>query len=246
MKRIRVLIVEDEPIIAADLEDRLDEMGYEVANLCDSGEAALSVLKETAVDLILMDVQLAGALDGIETAQKISEKQTIPIIFLTSNADDETFSRAKTTNPAAFLSKPFRGKDLKHAIELAITRAARPLQEETAASKENDAFLFTDRIFVKSKDRMIRIFFSDILWFEADDYYCKLITRDKEHLIGQTLKQMEVALAGSPVFMRVHRSFMINLAHVEEIGDLYVTIHKKQIPLNKTSREAITAHLQKI
>jgi DNA-binding LytR/AlgR family response regulator len=246
MNKIRVLIVEDEPIIAADLEDRLTEMGYEVAYQCGSGEEALQFLQTNPADLVLMDIQLEGRLDGIEAAGMMSKKQSIPVIFLTSNADDQTFSRAKTTNPAAFLTKPFRGKDLKHAIELAISRAA--LTETVSENKgeSNNAFLFNDRLFIKVKDRMVRMFFSDILWFEADDYYCKLITRDKEILIGQTLKQMGEALSGIPQFMRVHRSYIINLSQIEEIGDLFVTIHKKQIPLNKISKEDITTRLQKI
>ncbi len=126
MKKIRVLIVEDEPIIAADLEDRLIAMGYEVADQCSSGEEALRLLQRENADLILMDIQLDGALDGIETAQKILEKNLLPIIYLTSNTDDATFARAKSTHPAAFLTKPFRGKDLQHAIELAITTCETP------------------------------------------------------------------------------------------------------------------------
>ena len=246
MKKTRVLIVEDEPIIAADLEDRLVELGYDVVPTCDSGEAVLAFLKEEKVDLVLMDIQLAGNLDGIETAQKILETQRLPILFLTSNVDDATFNRAKATQPVAFLSKPFRGKDLKHAIDLAISRAV-PTTSAPAASAENaPAYLFNDRLFVKVKDRMIRLFLADILWLEADDYYCKLVTKDKEYLITQTLKQMGGSLSGIPEFMRVHRSFIVNLSHVEEIGDLFVSIRKKQIPLNKSSKDEITARLQKI
>jgi DNA-binding LytR/AlgR family response regulator len=93
---------------------------------------------------------------------------------------------------------------------------------------------------------MIRIFLSDILWLEADDYYCKLVTKEKEYLITQPLKQMGESLSGIPEFMRIHRSFIVNLGHVEEIGDLFVLIHKKQIPLNKSSKDEITARLQRI
>ncbi|MEI6410400.1 MAG: response regulator [Bacteroidota bacterium] len=243
MKKTRVLIVEDEPIIAADLEDRLGDMGYEVAHHCSAGEEALDFLAQSSVDLVLMDIQLEGAMDGIETARKILEKQLIPVIYLTSNADDATFAKAKNTQPAAFLTKPFRGKDLQHAIELAIIRAAPKRELE---SESGGAYLFKDRLFVKVKDRMIRIFLADILWLEADDYYCKLITSEKEFLITQPLKQMGEALSGAPEFMRVHRSYIVNLSHVEEIGDLFVSIHKKQIPLNKASKDDITTRLQQI
>lgn len=243
MKKTRVLIVEDEPIIAADLEDRLCDMGYEVAFQCSAGEEALQFLEQSSVDLVLMDVSLGGVLDGIETAQKILEKCHIPLIYLTSNADDATFAKAKNTQPAAFLTKPFRGKDLQHAIELAVTRAM-PKQEP--GSDNHGAYLFKDRLFVRVKDRMIRIFLADILWLEADDYYCKLITKEKEFLITQPLKQMGESLAGTPEFMRVHRSFIVNLSHVEEIGDLFVSVNKRQIPLNKSAKDDMTTRLQQI
>lgn len=246
MKKTRVLIVEDEPIIAADLEDRLSEMGYEVPQQLHSGEAALEFLHQEKVDLILMDIQLEGKLDGIETARLILEKQQIPIIYLTSNTEQATFSRAKSTRPAAFLTKPFRGKDLQHAIELAITSSANSSLQPDSTQSTPSAHLFNDRLFIKVKDRMVRILFVDILWLEADDYYCKLVTREKEFLITQPLKQMDESLSAIPEFMRIHRSYIVNLSHVEEIGDVFVTIQKKQIPLNKSSKEELTTRLQKI
>ncbi|MCC6412125.1 MAG: response regulator [Saprospiraceae bacterium] len=246
MKKIRVLIVEDEPIIAADLEDRLTEMGFEIVGQSASGEQALLLFEKGNLDLVLMDIQLEGALDGIQTAQKMLAKQPLPIIYLTSNADDATFNRAKNTLPAAFLTKPFRGKDLQHAIELAISRGTPTQQPTTSNDEKSDTYLFNDRLFIKVKDRMLRLFLNEILWLEADDYYCKLVTREKEFLITQTLKQMGESLSGIPEFLRVHRSYIVNLSHVEEIGDLFVLIHKKQIPLNKSSKEELTVRLKKI
>lgn len=242
MKTIRVLLVEDEPIIAADLADRLADMGYEVTQQCSSGEDALAYFQQNEIDIVLMDITLEGALDGVDTALKMLAQRVLPIIYLTSNSDDLTFNRAKNTLPAAFLTKPFRGKDLRNAIELALVRAT-PADDKT---KNREAFLFKDRLFLKVKDRMIRMFLSDILWLEADDYYCKLVTREKEFLITQPLKQMEEALAAMPDFMRIHRSFIVNMSHVEEIGDTYVSIHKKHIPLNKSAKEELAARLQKI
>ena len=246
MKKLRVLIVEDEPIIAADLADRLTEMGYEVAQQFSSGEEALSFVHQNEVDLVLMDIKLEGILDGIETAQKLQERHPHPIIYLSSNTDAPTFTRAKSTLPAAFLTKPFRGKDLQHAIELAVARATPATQPKDVSAEKNNAYLFKDRLFIKVKDRMVRIFLRDILWLEADDYYCKLVTQEREFLITQPLKQMGESFSGIPEFMRVHRSYIVNLSQIEEIGDLFVLINKKQIPLNKTSKDEITACLQRI
>jgi DNA-binding LytR/AlgR family response regulator len=244
MKNNKVLIVEDEPIIAADLEDRLIEMGCHVLPACSSGEAALLTFAETKVDLVLMDIQLGGKLDGIETAKQMLALAPVTLIYLTSNADETHFERARPTLPAAFLSKPFRGKDLKYAIELALSRAPKP----PLATPENTqvSHILNDRLFVKVKDRSVRIFLSDILWVEADNYYCKIVTSQDAHLIGQTLKQIEAILLELPEFMRVHRSFLVNLTKIEAIGDGGVFIQKKQIPISKNAREALNIKLQRI
>lgn len=246
MKKIRVLIVEDEPIIAADLADRLGDMGYEVVQECSSGSEVLAFFQNEEADLVIMDIKIDGPMDGIETAQKLLEIRSLPLIYLTSNTDESTFARAKSTAPAAFLTKPFRGKDLKHAIELAITRSTHKPVADSPANEHSDAHIFKDRLFIKVKDRMVRIFLSEILWLEADDYYCKLVTQQKEFLITQPLKQMGESLSAIPEFMRIHRSYIVNLSHVEEIGDVFVIIQKKQIPLNKSSKEELTTRLQKI
>ena len=246
MQAIRILIVEDDPIIAADLEDRLSEMGYASLGPVASGEEALTFFPDNRPDLVIMDIQLAGALDGIETTRRIREKHALPIIFLTSNSDEATFAQAKSVRPQAFISKPFRGKDLRHAIELAISQSAKAQAAPDAVAPEANAYLLHDRLFLKLNERMVRLFLRDILWVEADDYYCKIVTRERELLVGQTLKKFSEALSGVPDLMRVHRSYVVNLTHIEEIGDAYLYINKRQIPVSKTSKEELMARFHKV
>lgn len=248
MDPIRILIVEDEPVIAADLADRLAEMGYHVAGQYGSGEAALHNLGQDAPDLVLMDIQLGGVLDGIETTRRIVEAQPVPVIFLTSNSDEATFTRAKSTHPAAFLSKPFRGKDLRHAIELAVqTNTLQSLAPAAAITgNAGNASFFHDRIFIKSRDSLVRIFIKDILWAAAEDYYCTVVTADKKFLLGQTLKQLSEALAHDPTLMRVHRSYLVNLSHVEAIEDMNLLIGKHKIPVNKAAKDEIISRFQRL
>lgn len=248
METVRILIVEDEPIVAADLADRLTEMGYFVAGQYDSGEAALTHIGADAPDLVLMDIQLSGRLDGIETAGKIIESHPVPLIFLTSNTDEATFARAKSTMPAAFLGKPFRGKDLRHAIELAVQTNTLQSPAPAAAISGNagNASFFHDRIFIKSRDSLVRIFIKDILWAAAEDYYCMVVTADKKFLLGQTLKQLSEALAHEPTLMRVHRSYLVNLSHVEAIEDMSLLIGKYKIPVNKAAKDEIISRFQRL
>lgn len=248
MDNIQILIVEDDPIIGTDLEDRLTEMGYQVIGLFESGEEAYQKVKDSSPDLIIMDVQLSGQWDGIETVQQIFTLIEVPVIFLTSNTDESTFSKAKNTFPAAFLAKPYRGRDLKYAIELALKQfsdvnTSCPFSQNQAPSKPNS---LNDRIFVKVKDRMEPLFYEDILWVEADDYYCKVYTKTQEIQISQTLGKFSEALANFPEFLRVHRSYIINLKQVDQIGDAHLYIGKQSIPVSKSIKEEIMSRLRKI
>ena len=233
MSDVRILIVEDEPIIAADLEDCLQSMGYTILASFPSGEEALAFIGQEGIpDLILMDVQLEGELNGIETARRILQQHRIPIIYLTSNTDAATFSQAKATLPQAFIGKPFRGRDLQHSIELAIDRFMEnpaPTPVSTSASATP-----TDRIFVKDKGKLVRIYVEDISYLEADGYYCKLHTTDKFYLLTQTLKKvMENGMLLSH-FLRVHRSYAVNLHQIESISDQYVHLTRQKVPIGKT------------
>ena len=104
----KILIVEDEMIIAADISMQLTKVGYEIIGMCTSGEDAIGFIERNPPEIILMDVILKGEMNGIETAQHIQDHHSIPLIFLTSNHDDATFQQALQTNPYAFIAKPFQ------------------------------------------------------------------------------------------------------------------------------------------
>lgn len=243
MEKIHILVVEDDPIIAADLKDRLEELDYAVMGPVASGEGALEEVKGSPQpDLVLMDIQLEGAWDGIETAAQIRKHKKVPLIFLTSNSDSRTFSRAKAVDPQAFLSKPFRSRDLIHAIELAIRQSA---VQNTPSEDPDNTFVLEDRLFIKAKDRMLRVFFRDILWVEADDYYCKVKTAQREFLVTKTLKKFGEELLQRPEFVRAHRSYLVNLLHIEEIGELHLYIDGHKIPTAKEAREELLSKLRR-
>jgi signal transduction histidine kinase len=126
-KLSRILIVEDEGIVAYDLANTLQTMGYLVVAVVDSAEDAIESARELRPDLVLMDVRLTGAMDGIDAAERIRQTRDIPIIYLTAHSDRETTRRAKTTQPFGYLVKPFKPPELRCAIEIAIHK------HETAA-----------------------------------------------------------------------------------------------------------------
>ncbi len=131
MNRKRLLIVEDESIVAMALEQRLLDMGHEVVGVVDSGTEAIAAAVRTHPDLILMDIQLKEDMDGIEAARQIRSRLNIPVIYLTAHADETTISRAKITEPFGYITKPINDRDLRVNIEIALYKhqTERALQE---------------------------------------------------------------------------------------------------------------------
>jgi signal transduction histidine kinase len=128
----KVLIVEDESIVALDLQYRLESLGYQVVAIADSGEEAMEKTAELAPDLVLMDIQLTGEMDGMETAIQIRDRWNVPAIYITAYTDEETVARAKVTRPLGYLVKPFDDRELHTIIEIALYRH----RAEVAESKE--------------------------------------------------------------------------------------------------------------
>lgn len=122
MSKVSILIVEDDDIITKVIDWRLNNLGYSVCGKASTGIDALNFLSEQTPDLILMDINIKGGMDGIETAKKIKEKYTIPFVYITSHSDGPTLERAKETKPDGFIIKPFDDNDLRVAIELALKR----------------------------------------------------------------------------------------------------------------------------
>jgi response regulator RpfG family c-di-GMP phosphodiesterase len=120
MDKSKIMVVEDERIVARDLARQLTDLGYNVVATAYSGEEAVEKVKELHPDLVLMDIVLAGKMDGIEAAEKITALSGAPVVYLTSYADDKTFGRAKLTGPSGYILKPVEKRQLHVAIELAL------------------------------------------------------------------------------------------------------------------------------
>ena len=122
--KAKLLIVEDEAFIALEIKTRLQKMGYDVCGVVSHGEDAILQAEAMRPDLVLMDIRLKGSMSGVEAAMLIRKKTRIPIVYLTSHADEETLERAKWTDPYGFLLKPFQEKDLRIGIEIALHKHA--------------------------------------------------------------------------------------------------------------------------
>ena len=119
---IRVFVVDDEALIAMDLRERLIALGYEVCGTTASGEAAVQRIADLRPDIVLMDVKLAGPMDGIEAAQQLCERYDVPVVFLTAYSDSQLVNRAMKANCYGFLSKPLKEGQLHATLKLALAR----------------------------------------------------------------------------------------------------------------------------
>lgn len=141
MEKTKVVIVEDEQVIAIHLSDLLEEKGYEVTEIFISGEDVIDYLKKTEAypDVVLMDIRLQGKLDGVETVLKMkSEGVAVPIIYITSNTDKDYINKAKETRPIAFLKKPFDSEQLTATLEVSMHRSTEQLKEIGTLLRSNE------------------------------------------------------------------------------------------------------------
>jgi len=230
----KIVIVEDEPIIASDIEMTLEEIGYEVVGIEEDAESALKSIKKNTPDLVLLDINLEGDIDGIMLAKDINTQFGIPFVFLTSNTDNLTINRVKRTKPAGFIVKPFSEKDLKSSIEIALFQK----NENTTTKKETKYF------FVKDFQEYVKISIEDLMFIKAEDNYSRLFTNKSSFILSQTLKKMEAKLPESK-FIRIHRSFIVNLNFIDKYKEGAIYIGKHKLPIGRSYQEAFFKKIQK-
>ena len=134
MSEARIMIVEDERIVAEDIKESLENMGYAVTPLARSGEMAIKMVEKYRPDLVLMDIVLKGKMDGIETAKQFRSRFDIPVVYLSAYSGDKIFERAKLTEPFGYVIKPFREKELQVNIEMGLYK--HKMEKELKDSKE--------------------------------------------------------------------------------------------------------------
>ncbi len=138
MELTKILVVEDEGIVAADIENSLLDLGYAVSAITNSGERAIEKARELLPDLVLMDVMLMGKLDGIDAGEHIRTHFDIPVVYLTAYSDRVTLQRAKLTEPFGYILKPFEARELAPAIEIALYRHQLEVAMRRVLDKEKE------------------------------------------------------------------------------------------------------------
>lgn len=228
MNKGKILIVEDDAIIADCIAADLEELEYEVTCICDSFETSMDSIKKQLPDLVLLDINLKGNLDGIDLAYQFN-KQEIPFIFLTSQVDVKTIDKAKLVYPLGYITKPFTKADLQTNIEIALFKTNAENQDSKKASANSDFY------FVKDKNSYIKLKFDSILYAEACDSYTIIYTVNGKHMVSQTLKVIEEKFSKHN-FYRVHRTYLVNLKLIDKIQPKSLMIGNVEIPISDNHR----------
>lgn len=244
---VRILAVEDDPIQQASLALTLEEMGYACAGLASEADEALRQFQACDPDVVLLDIHLQGDTDGIALGHQLNRLRPTPLIYLTSYDDEATFARARLTQPAAYLIKPVKAPSLQTSLESALRQVAEPAAEAEPTAWASD-LLLRDSLFVKVGERLQRLRCADIQWVEtAGNRYCRLVTAERAAHVRRSLTEIQEKLAPHP-FLRVHRSYLINVAYLEVIYESQQTLRVAgaEIPLGETYREAFLAHIRRL
>ncbi|WP_317898713.1 LytR/AlgR family response regulator transcription factor [Aurantibacillus circumpalustris] len=239
--KIKVLIVEDEVLVAEDLADFLRECGFDVSGIAINFEECFLYIDKHQPDIIIMDICLRGKLDGIEIVQILNQTIKIPFMFLTASADPSTITRALPLGPCAFLSKPFNKNDVKIALELGCQKHNKNAIQSSLASPVNT----NHPVFVKDGSHYKRIDINSILYIEAKGSYSEVVTEGKSYTLSYNLNHFSDQIK-NPVFKKIHRSFIVNIDRVEGFDNSSVIINKTILPISRQYHKEIMSLFQKL
>jgi len=215
MSDYKVLIVEDELLVAADIEESLEILGYKVIGSVASGEAAIKKVNEQLPDIILMDIMLKGDLTGIDTANIIRQKYDVPIVYLTANADIGTIEKAKVSLPYGYIIKPFSEKDLQTNIEIARFKFNNDIKLKMESDQYNRFFNHQanndkTHVFIDAEKGLEKLDVDQIFYIESEKESSTIFTNDEDLKTTKCLDELEKSLPPEK-FLRVSADYIVNV-----------------------------------
>jgi len=225
---MNILIVEDEAVVAMDIAQQLEALGYTIDAIADTGEDALMQAHRQMPDLVLMDICLKGKMDGIQTAALLRRIAPTPIIYLTALSDKKTVARARDTEPEAYLLKPFNEQELSIAIELALYKASK--NNLAQIEGKPPFYSLPDRLFVRSGNGFDKLLLCDLLYLEAERAYCKLYCTNRSYVVSNSLAEVLRSWQCNDI-ARIHKSYAVNTKKITRIEEQYVHLDNIPLPL---------------
>lgn len=235
---VKVLIIEDNPLTSQDLKEIILEQGMYVTDVTKNKREALESIRNHKPDILLVDINLKDGDDGIDLVHNIPNKDQFPVIFLTANSDKETVERALKTQPASYLTKPYDDRDVIIAIELAFNNFCKKVIN--TASGPSASF-----VFLKAGNKFEKVNMVDIHYMQAEGSYTKFFTTGKEYTLSGNLNNTSEKI-GHPSFIRIHRSYVVNIDNIKSMDNDYVFIGEANLPISRSYKEEVSKVLRKI
>ena len=230
MNKNKVIIIEDEMVIATSISNKLIKLNYLPFPPCASYREAIELLENESPDIALIDIRIKGQKDGIDLALYIREHYSMPIIFITANSDPITLQKAKLAQPNAYLIKPFTQTDLYTTIEIAILNFELSQGIDTTIKKT---------ILLKQGKAEIKIAINDIYYIESKGNYLNIISANsKQQTIRGTLNDLEKLLP-KEFFHKISRSHIVNFIHASELETERIKVGNYYLKLNEIYRKEI-------
>jgi DNA-binding LytR/AlgR family response regulator len=228
MENLKILIVDDEVLIAEDLKDILTGFGHKVIDLAHSKAEAIKKLDSFKPDVALLDIRMEKEMDGLELGEHINTTRKIPFIYITAHSDMAMIKEIVKTKPAAYITKPFKKSDLFASLNLIA-----------AQKKENEKHLH-----IKDGYEVVIIPFNTILHIEGEGNYVNIFCQTKKVVSRQSLDSIMDQLDAAE-FFRIHRSYIINLSRITKYSKKEVEINGVTIPVSRNIAEEFDALMKK-
>jgi len=232
---LKIYIVEDMAISRASLERMIINNKYQLAGSAAKAETAWKDLQHIEVDLVLLDINLAGDKNGIWLAQQIRAHLHIPFVYLTAYGDQQTVKEVLLTKPNGFLMKPYQEPTLLTTISIAFSNFF-DSQKETISSESGVALHNT--IFIKDKYMRVKLVIKDIYFIKSEGNYLEIRLQNKTHVVRSKLVDF-FKLLPKDTFYQTHLRYIININKIEAIGKDFITISNVDIPVVKKYKEEI-------
>ena len=245
MPGVKIYLVEDDPITLLDMERMLDEMGYQLAGAAADADTALKEIAQRNIDLVLMDINIKGRLNGIEAAKLVIDMD-IPVIFLTGLEERQVFQAARAVSMYGYLVKPVNQLTLQSSIDSVIIQTQKHHVPSRAINTFQEQKYLSETFFFKSADKYIRTPISDILIVQADGNYSIVYTSKRKFAVKSPLKEMKLKLS-SLLFVQVHRSYIVQIPKIDSIdaANLTININGMDVPIGKSYRAELMDRLNK-
>ena len=247
MEKIKIVIVEDEFVIAEDISSKLSQMGYDILSIFDKAEEALPFIIINKPDLLLIDIRLSGALDGIQLINELQKTVRLPVIYITANSDESTYRRARQTNPNAFLIKPFTEANLLAAVDLALYNFSNNATPDSISRLvenmiPNFQLIVDQHLFIRINGKFKKISVDELLFVEAVGSYVHLQTTSGRYTLSENLTHFQKKTP-LPDLLRIHRSYIVNLKKIESFEDSFIFIENHKLPLGGNYKEDFLARI---